>query len=287
MRANITRVIRGEPLAFTQGLELINHVPEAGRIRTAVCAYMFGLAIKAITNSNQAAENALRSMGHHLSRVQHGGIIHDLYQTTDLFAEALLGLIQQGYFLRYVLVLMYLSLVHTTGAPWISMVVRIRKYVEDAGVAVYAQIRDHLVSPQAAPLALEVFGSNLVAFEQALDHAEALGVFAPFVRFLDMPQAGYFEAGRFPSLILFMRGYFGVRLPDFHDLIVGQVYENRRLRWLGRIWGNLVISSISQIPRVKLGLGPEALEAVSQLRDRYHDKQDDDDSDQGEVEYDF
>lgn len=85
-------------------------------------------------------------MGHHLNTAQRGGIIHDLYQTTDLFAEAVIGLIQQGYFLRYVFVLIYLSLVHATGAPWIYMVVRIGKDVEDAGVAIYAQIRDHLVS---------------------------------------------------------------------------------------------------------------------------------------------
>lgn len=177
IRANLTRVIRCEPLAFAQGLEPINRGPESGRTWTAALAHVPGPATKATKNSNQAAENAPKRMGHHLGRVQRRGTTHDLHQTTDLLAEAVIGLIQQGYFLRYVPVLMYISLVNTTGAPWISMVVRIGKYVEDAGVAVYAQIRGHLVSPQAAPLALEIFVADLVAFEQALDHAEILGVF--------------------------------------------------------------------------------------------------------------
>lgn len=50
-----------------------------------------------------------------------------------------------------------------------------------------------------------VFGSDLLTFQQVVEHAESLQVFAPLMLFLDLPQVSFFEAGRFPSLIPLMR----------------------------------------------------------------------------------
>lgn len=68
---------------------------------------------------------------------------------------------------------------------------------------------------------------------------------------------------------------------------MGQVHENRRLRRQGKTRAKLVISNVSQISHVKLGLGQDALEAVAQLRDRHQDKQSDDNPDEGKTEHDL
>lgn len=81
---------------------------------------------------------------------------------------------------------------------------RLVRYLEEAGVFVYIQITDHLVIPGAVPLVLGVFPNYLLSFETAANQAQQLGVFAPFVGFLDRPEVSFFEAGRFPALIPFV-----------------------------------------------------------------------------------
>lgn len=122
------------------------------------------------------------------------------------------------------------------------MVVNLGRIIEEAGVRVYTLICDHFVIPAAAPLALLIFSTDLLAFEMAEKQAKKLGVLAPFVQFLDMPESSFFETGKFPFLVLFMRGYFEVVMPSNNNFKVSAAYRNKRLHRLGKIWGNFFLS---------------------------------------------
>lgn len=69
------------------------------------------------------------------------------------------------------------------------VVAHLVREIEEAGVAIYTLVHDHLIIPGAAPLVLGVFASDLLAFQTAVERAEHLGVYAPFVRFLDLADA--------------------------------------------------------------------------------------------------
>lgn len=77
-------------------------------------------------------------------------------------------------------------------------VARLGRHIEEAGVAIYTLIRDHLIIPGAAALL-------------------ALSVYASFVRSLDLPDANFL--GRFPAAIPFLRDYLEVTHPWCNDLI--------------------------------------------------------------------
>lgn len=61
--------------------------------------------------------------------------------------------------------------------------------------------------PGTASLVLGFFASELFAFQTAVERAEQLGVYTPFVQFLDLPDASFIEARRFTALIPFLRGF--------------------------------------------------------------------------------
>lgn len=68
----------------------------------------------------------------------------------------------------------------------------------------------------------------------------------------DLPDASFVEAGRFPALIPFLRGFLKVTHPGCNDLKVNGIFKNLRLRRLGFIWGELVMQSSSQVIKTLL-----------------------------------
>ncbi len=235
--------IQGAPGGFRRNDVLMADMPEHSELLTAVCAHVFSAAIKVATNGREAADGALRRM----QRNQGRGIIPERSEMSQQFGEGVVCLVQQSYFLRYVVVFMYLSLNHVSGSSWTGMVAHLGRIIEDAGYPVYKLIRDHFVVPAAAPLALMIFTTDLLAFKMAAKQAVKLGALAPFVRFLGRPESSFFETGKFPFLVPFMRGYFEVIMPS-NNLKLSAAYRNERLHRLGRRWAKRCLnpSGISQ-----------------------------------------
>lgn len=115
--------------------------------------------------------------------------------------EAAIELLQQSHFFRHVIVFMYLSLQLNGGALWVRMLVRLGRFIDEAGMAIYSQICDQFVTPAAAVLVFGGFPADLMAFDLAFGRAERLRVFTPFVHFLDQPDASFFEVRNVQSLI--------------------------------------------------------------------------------------
>lgn len=109
-------------------------------------------------------------------------------------------------------------------------------YLQDAGIAVFVLIRDLLLANRISKLCFPVFRSDLAHYKEACyAHAE-LADYGPYVRFLELPEAVLFQAGKFPNLVEFMRGFAAeinpratelmtlggqdVRVRDFYELRV-------------------------------------------------------------------
>ncbi|XP_069007255.1 uncharacterized protein [Embiotoca jacksoni] len=230
-----------QPGAFKQRAKLINSMPVHDHILTSVCTYVFALSIKAVTSPDRAMEHALRLIGHRTGGMRPRELIYPPYEVTDSFCKAVINLIQQCHFLKYTLVLMYLSLHDASEAPWKSNVAHLGRSLEGAGLGIYNQIRDDLVAPGEVPLAdLIILRSDMLNYKLATEDAEKLGDFAPFVRFLNMPQAHFFQAGNFQLLIPFMRGYFEVVKPSNNHLHVSESYKNERMRQFGKQWAEKI-----------------------------------------------
>ncbi|TNN65858.1 hypothetical protein EYF80_023858 [Liparis tanakae] len=135
-------------------------------------------------------------------------------------------------------------------------------YIEEAGLSIYAQIRDRLVEPGAAPLACEVFARDISNFEESLAVAIELRVLAPFARFLDLPKATYFEAGRFACLVPFLRGYFSIVEPQANALRISDTYRSERLTRFGAYWGQLFLVSLNTKTMKSLGVQEDSAEMV-------------------------
>lgn len=100
----IRGTIRGAPGGFRRNDALMADMPEHQELLTTVCAYVFSAAIKVVSNAREPADSALRRM----QRNRGGGIIPERYEMSQQFGEGVVCLVQKSYFLRYVLVFMYL-----------------------------------------------------------------------------------------------------------------------------------------------------------------------------------
>ncbi|CAL8284775.1 unnamed protein product [Merluccius merluccius] len=193
------------------------------------------------------------------------GSIHSSLQLSGELVQAMLECIIQSHLVRQTMVRMYLSMQGVTGQAWCTMVTRMGRYMEEAGTAVYSQIRDRLVEPGAAPLACKIFARDLRNVDQSLDMALQLGVLAPFVRFLELPEASYFEAGRFTCLVPFLRGHFSVIEPGANELRVNQAHRCARLMRLGKYWAQMSVASVNTSSAKYLGIDPKDDRAILQL----------------------
>ncbi|CAJ1052038.1 polycystic kidney disease protein 1-like 2 [Xyrichtys novacula] len=187
-------------------------------ILASVCAFTFALAIKAVSCYNSAIDNALTRIGVMVD----GGSAHldQSYLLSRRMMTTLAQLIRGQMTVRWVVVGLSLQVELQHTKPWIKVVKYLSEYVQDTGIAVFVLIRDLLLQ-KVPELTFYIFNCELTRFKEACVAYVELKEYGPYVRFLERPEAILFQAGRFPNLVQFMRGFASEFNPRAVDLLTG------------------------------------------------------------------
>ncbi|CAJ1077502.1 polycystic kidney disease protein 1-like 2 [Xyrichtys novacula] len=208
---------RLESVRNPDALNCANLTPDI--ILASVCAFTFALAIKAVSCYNSAIDNALTRI-----RVMvDGGSAHldQSYLLSRRMMTTLAQLIRGQMTVRWVVVGLSLQVELQHTKPWMKVVKYLSEYMQDTGIVVFVLIRDLLLQIGVPELKLNIFICELTRFKEAcLAHVE-LKEYGPYVRFLELPEAKLFQAGRFPNLVQFMRGFASEFNPRAVDLLTG------------------------------------------------------------------
>lgn len=199
-----TRMVQGQSTAFRDPVGVLGIEPVESDVLTMVCAYTVAIASKAATCPASTALNAAVRLQQLVTGTT--PYIPLQIQPNPTWMEQTAHLIRRSNLVRWSIVTV-INVAHGAYTePWMRAIGHMATYLQDAGIAVYVLIRDLLLVSQMAELGLALFASDLLKYKEACRaHVELAGL-GPYVKFLELPQAALFQAGRFPSLVEFMRG---------------------------------------------------------------------------------